>query len=47
MDQLPGLLTAAEFRDSGKISVPCSVLQQLMGISPKTGVVGCQPAQEA
>lgn len=46
MDQLPGLLPTTEFRESGKTSVPCSVIQQLMGISPKPGVVGGQPAQE-
>lgn len=37
MDQLPGLLPTTEFRESGKTSVPCSVIQQLMGISLKWG----------
>lgn len=38
---------AAGFREHEKASVPRLVLQQLMGISPKPGVVGCLPAQEA
>lgn len=34
----PTAFPTAEFGDSGKTLVPCSVLQQLMGISPKPGV---------
>lgn len=33
-----GFSYCAEFGDSGKTLVPCLVLQQLMGISPKPGV---------
>jgi len=42
MYQVLGLLPAAEFRESGKTLGPCSVIQQMMGISPKPGVRGGQ-----
>lgn len=41
-DQVPGRLPAAEFRESGKTLRPCSVIQQMMDIPSKPGVVGGQ-----
>lgn len=42
MDQVPGLLPATVFRESGKTLRPRSVIQQMMGIPSKPGVVGGQ-----
>lgn len=47
MDQVSGLLPAAEFGEGRRTLGPRSVIQQMMGISPKPRVVEARLTQEA